>query len=151
MRDESRRFSRPHRAQLEHWLVRLKEDLHTEATAAAFVEAWLRFASETRGPPSPLSWPPTEVLLRSELQAVTDILVSTTREHITVPPRETPPHRHSAARRLWMFLRRPIGRKEGLKAGGTLLDSLEKLFEAAPAWFKALLTIAKEAVDTVVG
>jgi len=79
------------------------------------------------------------------------MLASVTGRDVELPPSpsQAPPYRdvqkpkRSIRRKIKEFLTGPIGLKDALKAGGTLMESIKDLLEKAPAWLKALLTISK--------
>jgi len=148
-----RRFWHPYLLYLETWHQDLIQQLQSAEAIEALATSW----PSTDSLSSPDRQVAASVLLREELRGVTEMLASVTGTDIELPPlpsqmpppKQTPKRKRGLIRKIKEFLTRPIGLKDALKAGGTLVESIKDLLEEAPAWLKALLTISKEALDTV--
>ena len=145
------RFFRSYRRSLEPWHKTLFDELWSPEARSEFTTAWARAFAGPQGPPESARGRGAEAVLRQELRRVTDMLL----DLVDVPPDIRPqrPAEPRKPKKSWTpkWLRRVIGLKEGIKAGGTLLGTMKDLFESAPAWLKALFTIGKEAADVATG
>jgi len=121
-----RRFFRSYRRPLEPWHEALFDELQSPEARSAFGTSWVQAFSGDLQPPEGGRAHGAEHVLRQELRGVTE-------------------------RGTLGWLRRRIGLREAIKAGGTLLGTMKDLFDLAPGWFKALITIGEEAADVATG
>jgi hypothetical protein len=151
LRAHGQRFGRTYRLGLSSWHSLLFKELRAEPVRRAFVSSWQRTFGDAAGREREEQLRRIEHLLREELRGISAMLG----DLVDVLPENRSTRRPGPGRRRWWalpkFLRRAIGLKEGIKAGGTLLGSLHDLLEAAPGWLKAVLAIAKEAADVAAG
>ena len=144
-----RRFFRSYRRPLEPWHEALFDELQSPEARSAFGTSWVQAFSGDLQPPEGGRAHGAEHVLRQELRGVTDMLL----DLVDVPPDELPqrPSKPPKKRGTLGWLRRRIGLREAIKAGGTLLGTMKDLFDLAPGWFKALITIGEEAADVATG
>ena len=144
-------FFRSYRQSLGPWHKALFDELGSPEARSEFTASWERAFSGPLQAPESARGRRAEAVLRQELRRVTDMLL----DLVDVPPDILPqrPSEPRKPKKSWTpkWLRRVIGLKEGIKAGGTLLGTIKDLFESAPAWLKALFTIGKEAADVATG